>query len=97
MYEIILENEVIVSGLKQYGYGIIEDGKYKLKGKLSDVLDCIKNNSYNALTHNQLELDFAVDGNLTLQRITIPFKEICQIREMDKHTVLYDKDKYNFK
>lgn len=95
MYEIILENEVIISGLKQYGYGFVEDGKYKLKGKLSDVLDCIKNNSYEALTHNRLELDFAVDGNLTRQRITVPFEEIYQIREMDKDTILYDK--YNFK
>ena len=95
MYEIILENEVIISGLKQYGYGFVEDGKYKLKGKLSDVLDCIKNNSYEALTHNRLELDFAADGNFRLQRIIVPFKEIYQIREMDKNTVLYDK--YNFK
>ena len=34
-------------------------------------------------------------GNLTLQRITVPFEEIHQIREMDKDTILYDKN--NFK
>ena len=95
MYEIILENEVIIFGVKQYGYCFVEDGKYKLKGKLSDVLDCIKNNSYEALTHNRLELDFAVDGNFRLQRITIPFEEIHQIIEIDNHTILYDKN--NFK
>ena len=88
MYEIELNNGVVIYGLTQYGYGFVEDGKYKIKGDLSNILDCIKNNTFEILSHDRLELDFAVNGNLTKQRITIPFDTIYQIR--NEYEILYD-------
>ena len=38
MYEIELENGVLIRGLIQYGYGFVEDGKYKIKGDSFNIL-----------------------------------------------------------